>query len=47
MILSFTLVPGSPRTLRVVGRVTIQNRFEALSEDTMNAQIMVERSDVV
>ena len=29
-------VPGSPRTLHAVGRVTIQNRFEALSEDTID-----------
>ena len=26
-------VPASPLTLHTVGRVTIQNRFEALSED--------------
>ena len=30
-------VPASPRDLRVVGRMTIQNRFEALGKDIVDA----------
>ena len=37
-------VPASPLTLHAVGRVTIQNRFEALSEDIADVVAQVEPS---
>ena len=37
-------VPASPLTLHVVGRVTIQNRFEALNEDIVDVAGQVDET---